>query len=186
MRKIAISALLVGVLSSCNNDKKVIKSTPYKTTDSLVASTMDQSNVNIATYSTERVSQLVKPKQNDTVYVTNFWAAWCGPCVREIPHFKETMEELKGKPVKFTFVNLDDKSDWDSEVKPFAAEHGISANTVLLDISTLTGEFFKNNFKTWDGGSIPFTIIQKGDKTDETVGGISKETLMDKINQVSN
>ena len=26
---------------------------------------------------------------NDTIYVVNFWATWCGPCVREIPYFEQ-------------------------------------------------------------------------------------------------
>jgi hypothetical protein len=29
--------------------------------------------------------------------------------VREIPSFKNKMQELKDKPVKFTFINLDEK-----------------------------------------------------------------------------
>ena len=46
----------------------------------------------------------------------------------------------------------------------------------------LTPDFFPKNFKQWDGGSIPFTFMRKGDKTDETVGMMSAEMLSEKLN----
>ncbi|GEM_PF-3064926 len=27
--------------------------------------------------------------RNDTVYVLNFWATWCVPCVKELPAFRQ-------------------------------------------------------------------------------------------------
>ena len=184
MKKLSVSLLLLTALAACTKEKQVSNESVTESTDSTAVAATPA--VEIKEYTVAQVSDLVKPKQNDTIYVTNFWASWCGPCVHEIPYFKEKMEEMKGQPVKFTFVNLDEKEDWSTEVKSFAAEHGISANTVLLDGTTITGDFFTNNFKTWDGGAIPFTIIQKGNKSDETLGGISKEMLSEKIAAVSN
>lgn len=100
----------------------------------------------------------------------------------EIPHFKEKMEEMKSQPVKFTFVSLDSKKDWDTKVKNFAEEENLSNNIVLLDGAKLTPEFFPKNFKQWDGNAIPFTFMRKGDKTDETLGSMSKEMLTEKLN----
>ena len=100
----------------------------------------------------------------------------------EIPHFKEKMEELKSQPVKFTFVSLDSKNDWDTKVKNFAEEENLSNDVVLLDGTQLNAEFFPANFKQWDGNAIPFTFMRKGDKTDETLGSMSKEMLTEKLN----
>ena len=65
--------------------------------------------------------------------------------------------------------------------KAFAEENHLSENIVLVDGEQLIPEYFHANFKQWDGGSIPFTLLRKGDKTDETVGMMSKEMLDEKI-----
>ncbi|MCC2591708.1 TlpA family protein disulfide reductase [Chryseobacterium sp. MFBS3-17] len=132
-------------------------------------------------WSPVQTAEMLAAKNNDTLYVTNFFATWCGPCMREIPHFKEKMEELKDQPVKFTFIGLDPKEDWGTKVKTFAEENNLSENIVLLNGELLTPEFFPANFNEWDGGSIPFTLMKKGDRTDETIGMMSKQMLDSKI-----
>ncbi|MCS4302719.1 TlpA disulfide reductase family protein [Chryseobacterium sp. BIGb0232] len=183
MKKIILSTLILTVLYSCKKEtSKAEDNTPV--TDSVTATpnTADQ----VSTYipkelSPENVGQNLA-KNNDTLYVTNFFATWCGPCIREIPSFKNKMEELKDKPVKFTFVNLDDKAEWDTAVKDFVAEHNLGANVILLDGQKLDPNFFSKNFKQWDGGSIPFTFMRKGSQTDEYLGMMTEEVLNSKIN----
>ena len=53
---------------------------------------------------------------------------------------------------------------------------------VLIDGNLLNSQFFKDNFKTWGGESIPFTVMKKGSKTDETIGSLSEEALSEKLN----
>lgn len=126
--------------------------------------------VNLKEWQPEKVENLIKNPNKDTLYITNFFATWCGPCMKEIPEFKAKMEELKGEPVKFTFISLDEKTDWNEAVKNFAEENNLTENIVLLDGNSLPKEFFTKNFKTWNGEAIPFTFMKKGEKTNETVG----------------
>lgn len=42
------------------------------------------------------------------VTVVDFWASWCGPCREEMQYLKKLYKELKGKPVRFVSVSLDD------------------------------------------------------------------------------
>jgi thiol-disulfide isomerase/thioredoxin len=42
------------------------------------------------------------------VVVLDFWATWCGPCVRQLPQLARLSTELAGEGVKVVAVNLDD------------------------------------------------------------------------------
>jgi RNA polymerase sigma factor (sigma-70 family) len=39
------------------------------------------------------------------VVVLVFWGSWCGPCMRQVPHERELVERLKGKPFALLGVN---------------------------------------------------------------------------------
>ena len=131
--------------------------------------------------SSDQISAIIAPKNNDTLYVTNFFATWCGPCMREIPHFKNKMAELKDKPVKFTFINIFETPKWNTDVKFFAETQDLGKNILLMDHEKMNPDFFSKNFKTWDGQSIPFTMLRKGNQTDEYGGMMTGEVLDAKI-----
>lgn len=46
-----------------------------------------ENNFQLVEINPEQVSKIVAPKQNDTIYVTNFFATWCGPLVCTKYHF---------------------------------------------------------------------------------------------------
>lgn len=179
MKKIILSTLFLISVFSCKKESAKTED-GMAVQDSASLPEPAKATAALKTFTAEQTSELLG-KKNDTLYVTNFFATWCGPCVKEIPHFKNKIQELNGKPVKITFVSVDSKEDWNTKVPHFVDEQGIRNNTVLLDGQLLGADFFAANFKKWDGGAIPFTFMRKGDKTDETLGMISEEQLNEKI-----
>ena len=122
-------------------------------------------------------------KEDDTIYVVNFWATWCMPCVKELPYFEKLNSE--NKKVKVVLVSLDFKDQYESKLLPFVKKKSIQSEVVLLtdkDYNT----WLPLVDKDWSG-SIPATLIIKDGKKyfAERVFSDYNE-LNDYVNQIIN
>jgi peroxiredoxin len=65
----------------------------------------------------------------DVVYVT-FWATWCVPCRREMPHLQSLYEDFADQGLTIIGVNTDPPGTT-SKIKPYIRRYNISYPTVL-------------------------------------------------------
>jgi thiol-disulfide isomerase/thioredoxin len=94
---------------------------------------------------------------SDSVYVINFWATWCVPCVKELPEFEKINREYSDQKVRVVLVSLDNSRHIDSRVLPFIEEHGLKSEIILLD-DPQSNRWIPLVDESWTG-SIPATVI---------------------------
>ena len=70
------------------------------------------------------------------VVLVNFWATWCGPCVREMPSLKRLQARLGG--ARFTVLALSqDLGGW-ARMTPFLERHGLGGLPAFHDPKAVT------------------------------------------------
>ncbi len=121
----------------------------------LLSNTIQAQNVAVFDNYSSLKKEILSDK--NTIYVVNFWATWCGPCVKELPHFEQLNSENKN--IKVVLVSLDFKNTLESKLKPFLKKKNIKSEVVLLT-DTDYNSWLPQVDKEWSG-SIPATLIIK-------------------------
>ena len=97
-----------------------------------------------------------------TVVVLDFWATWCGPCVRKMPAIQTLSEEF-GDSVIFVGMNVGEELD---DVQTFISERGFTYPIGLDEGGNIHRRLFPSP-------GIPYTVIIGADGTifDAFLGG---------------
>jgi thiol-disulfide isomerase/thioredoxin len=99
----------------------------------------------------------------DTTYIINFWASWCGPCVKELPQFTELQNRYKGRKVKVLLVSLDFPDSYPAKLETYVEKKKIEPEVIWFS-ETNANEFIPKIDKNWSG-SLPGTmVINRGAK----------------------
>lgn len=99
-------------------------------------------------------------KSDGKIYVVNFWATWCAPCVKELPYFEKINKDYKDKNVEVLLVSLDFPKQKQKRLLPYISKNNIESKVVLLD-DVNEQVWIPKISEDWSG-AIPATLIYDG------------------------
>ncbi len=85
------------------------------------------------------------------VLVVNFWASWCGPCVREMPALADLSRQYASKGVQFVGIGVDSEQNVQAFLRKVPVDYPIF-------ISGFGGADLARSFGNTAGG-LPFTVV---------------------------
>lgn len=100
------------------------------------------------------------------LFVVNFWATWCGPCVKELPHFETVSKDPEYKNVTFLLVSLDFPSQIDKQLIPFLKKNNITLKVSVM-METDYNSWIEKVDQAWQG-DIPATLVYNNYKKQRT------------------
>jgi thiol-disulfide isomerase/thioredoxin len=86
--------------------------------------------------------------EGENIVILDFWATWCGPCVKAMPIVEKVADEYADQGVVLYAVNLRESKD---KIRGFLDEHELDVN-VLLDKDGRVAQKYQ-------ASSIPQTVI---------------------------
>lgn len=132
----------------------------------------------VKTYNYDQLKPFLE-KKDDKIYVINFWATWCAPCVKELPYFEKIKKEYAAKNVEVLLVSLDFPKQVDKKLIPFINKNKLQSEVILLDDFN-ENVWIKAIDKNWSG-AIPATIIYSKNNRKFYEQSFDYETLQNEL-----
>jgi thiol-disulfide isomerase/thioredoxin len=130
--------------------------------------------VEISSYTFEEFAPMLQTN-SDTLYVVNFWATWCEPCIEELPAFEAINQEYKNQKFKMLLVSLDFNKQKEKKLIPFVIKNQLKAQVIHLNDPDANAWIEKVD-TNWSG-SIPATLVFTKDKRSFFEQSFTKEQL---------
>ena len=107
-------------------------------------------------------SQNLTP-DNSKVYVVNYWATWCAPCVKELPYFESLHQQFKDNNIEVVLVSIDFENQRERRLLPFIEKNSLKSRLIHLT-DPKTNDWIDKVDPSWSG-AIPITLFVRGPDT---------------------
>ncbi len=100
----------------------------------------------------------------------DFWATWCPPCIKSVPHLNQLQARFKDRPVRFFSITY----ETEGMVEPFLKRHGLEVPVGLDNDFAM--------FKSYQAWGIPTMFVINPDREIVTVTSpfnITPEVVME-------
>lgn len=108
----AIYCVFLFLLACSAKESK--ESKEEQTAPSIKLSNLDGSSIDLDQY------------KGKTLFI-NFWATWCGPCIREMPSIARAKDQLQSSDIEFLFASNEEVES----IQKFQKKNGLDLNYVL-------------------------------------------------------
>jgi thiol-disulfide isomerase/thioredoxin len=103
--------------------------------------------------------------------VVNFWASWCGPCVKEMPALSAMQREYQKKGIAFIGLGVDSEKNVNDFLQKVHVDYPVY-------ITGFGGADLARNFGN-NAGGLPFTVVidAKGTVRSTKLGEVNEAEL---------
>lgn len=158
--KLKVLFIVILIMGSCAKNKKTTDVSQTVLEEAVLEKT-EATDIDLEVYDYNGFEKFLNQK-DDKIYVINFWATWCAPCVKELPYFEKLNAAYKNKNVEVILVSLDFPHLYEKKLKPFIKDRKLSSKVIALDDVNMNSWIPKVDEK-WSG-SIPATVIYRNGK----------------------
>jgi len=142
-----------------------------------------ESNYDLEVYDFKGFEKFLN-QSDDKVYVVNFWATWCAPCIKELPYFEALNESYSNKNVEVLLVSLDFPKNYEKKLVPYIEKEHLKSKVIALNDPDANSWIQKVN-EDWSG-AIPATLIYSKNKRQFYEKSFSYDELKTEVEQFLN
>src|SRR5271155_2369587 len=98
----------------------------------------------------------LRSNSTDKVLLINFWATWCGPCMKEFPDLETTYRMFRGRDFDLVMVATNYPDERAGVMKALEKQHASSRNLQFASDDTYAMQAAFD--AKWDSG-VPYTVV---------------------------
>ena len=152
MKKIFLLFLSSLILAGCSSVTNTTNFSSESSSDSSSSTVSQSSALDFTVKDADGNDVNLADYQGKKVYI-NFWATWCGPCIREIPELEEVYQEYKDKD-DFVFLSITSPND----AKFANSNPADESQAVILSTAEELGISYPVLFDTKDQAATKFAL----------------------------